>query len=81
MDFFMSKVTEIIQKFSKKMDVPVIPWENLKIFMRRLDEYLADANMIFPVDTILTIMIILLGIFAVLLFVWALKFIRDLLPF
>lgn len=81
MDFFMSKVTEIINKFSKKITVPKIPWENLQRYMNTVTEYLADANILFPVDTILTILAIFVGICAVLLFVWALKFIRDLLPF
>lgn len=81
MDFFMSKVTEIINRFSGMISVPVIPWENLQKFMDKITEYLSQANMIFPVDAILTILVIFVGICAVLLFIWALKFIRDLLPF
>jgi len=81
MDFMMKKLAWLLDKFSSKIPDVNIPWEKLQIYQNILDEYLSQANMIFPVDAILAILIIYGAFRAALLVIWTIKFIRDLLPF
>lgn len=81
MDFMMKKLAWLLDKFSSKIPSVNIPWEKLAFYQNILDEYLSKANMIFPVDTIMTILIIYGAFRAALLVIWTLSFIRSLLPF
>jgi hypothetical protein len=81
MDFMMDKITWLLNKFNLKIPSFTIPWNKLTEMMDIINPYLAQANIIFPVDTILTILIIMGSIRAVLLVIWSLAFIRKMLPF
>lgn len=77
----MNKISQMLEKFGSKIPKMEVPWDNLATYQLVLDEYLAQANMIFPVGTILTILIAYGTVRAVMLAIWVIKFIRDLLPF
>lgn len=81
MNWFIDKIAWVMDKFGKKVPKADIPWDKLDSFMNTLTPYLADANILFPVDDILAMLIILMAIRAVLLAIWVIKFIRGLLPF
>lgn len=81
MSFMMEKIAWLLNKFSGKIPAVDIPWDNLSKYQTVLDEYLSQANILFPVDTLLTILIIY-GVFrAALLVIWTISFVRSLLPF
>lgn len=81
MDFMLDKISWLLNKFSGKIKIPVIPWEKLNAMMEVVNPYLADANVIFPVDTIIQITLINMGIQAVMLLIWTITFVRKMLPF
>lgn len=81
MDFIFNKLSWLINKFGSKVPNVKVPFEKLTHFMDVINPYLAQANVIFPVDAVLLILIILGGIRAILLLVWTLEFIRKMLPF
>lgn len=81
MDFMMNKISELLERFGSKIPALEMPWGNLNKYQAVLDEYLGQANMIFPVGAILTMLIAYGTLRAVLLAIWVIKFIRDLLPF
>lgn len=81
MDFFMNKIADLLDQYGGQINIPVIPWEKLSEGMAIINQYLAEANRIFPVYELLFMLSILLGIKAVLILIWTVKFIRDLLPF
>lgn len=81
MDFMMDKLSWLLDKFGAEVPQVNIPWEKLNTMMDVLNPYLAQANIIFPVDAILTMLIILGGIRAILLVIWSISFVRKMLPF
>lgn len=81
MDWMMEKVAWIIDKFADKIPQINIPWERFESGMDVITPHLSKMNVIFPVDTILTILILWGTFRAVLLIIWTLSFIRKLLPF
>lgn len=81
MDFMMNKLSELLEKFGSKLPALEMPWNNLAKYQAVIDQYLSQANVIFPVGAILTMLIAYGTLRAVLLAIWVIKFIRDLLPF
>jgi hypothetical protein len=81
MNWFIDKITSILDRFGDKIPSVNFQWEKFDQFMNVLTPYLADANVIFPVDDVLVMLGILLSVRAVLFAIWCIKFIRDLLPF
>lgn len=81
MDFLIDKVVGILDKFKMKIKPPSIPWEKYNQAMDFLGGYLADANVIFPVDDLMVMVGIVVAIRAVLFVVWGISFVRKMLPF
>lgn len=81
MSFFMDKISWLLDKFAGKIPQVEIPWEKFSSFMDIVNPYLSQANIIFPVDALLTILILYGTIRAILLIIWTVAFIRKLLPF
>lgn len=81
MNFLMSKITEWLNKASSAIEVPEIPWHKFEEMMQVVNPYLSQANILFPVDAILLMLIIFAGIRVVLIVLWGLQFIRGMFPF
>lgn len=81
MDFMMGKITDLINKYAKNINVPHIPLEKFNEYMNLITPHLATANSIFPVDDLLLMCAILIGLTAVLFILFVIKFIRGMLPF
>lgn len=81
LDFMMGKVTDLINKYASWVNIPHIPLEKFTEYMNLITKYLADANTIFPVDDILLILAILIGLTVVFFIIWGIAFVRKLLPF
>lgn len=77
----MNKLAGLFEKFGSKIPKAEVPWSDLTKYQSVLDEYLATANMIFPVQALLTILIAYGTFRAVLLVIWIISFIRSMLPF
>jgi hypothetical protein len=81
MDYMLDKVGWLLKKFGGKIPKVDIPWDKLTSMMDVINPYLAEANQIFPVDTLLTVLIIWAGLRAALFIIWTISFVRKLLPF
>lgn len=81
MDFMLGKITELINKYAEGFNVPEIPIDRFNYYMGVISNFLAQANTIFPVDDLLVILGILIGLTAVMFVIWTISFIRKLLPF
>lgn len=81
MDFFMSKLSGMFDMFGAKIPQVNIPWAKFGQFMDVVNPYLAQANVIFPVDALLAMLVIWGTIRVALLIIWTISFIRRMLPF
>jgi len=81
MDFLIGKVVWLLDKFGAEIHMPTIPFEKFSQFMTFMQPYMDQANVLFPVDDILVMLAIILGLRAVLWVIWAAAFIRKMLPF
>lgn len=70
-----------MNKFGAQIKMPPIPFDKFNTFMAFMQPYMAEANVLFPVDDILVMLAIILGIRAVLWIIWAAAFVRKMLPF
>lgn len=81
MDFMMNKLADLLNKFSGKIPSLNIPWDKFSHGMDVITPYLSKMNVLFPVDTILTILVLWGTFRAVLLVIWTITFFRKMLPF
>lgn len=81
MDFMLTQLSGLIDKLGGAIPNLAIPFEKLATFMAVLQPYLDEANILFPVSAIFTILVALASLRAVLMAIWVLKFIRSMLPF
>lgn len=81
MDFMMSKVTELINKYASWVNVPHVPLDRFNYYMGVISNFLGQANSIFPVDDLLLMLAILIALTVVFFIIWGISFIRKLLPF
>lgn len=77
----MNKLAELLDKFGSKIPSIDIPWEKFHNGMDLITPHLSTMNIIFPVDTILTILVLWGTFRAILLIIWSITFIRKMLPF
>ncbi|MEW9702926.1 hypothetical protein [Paenibacillus sp. SI8] len=81
MDFIYNKLSGILERFGASIPNFELPFNRLAEFMAVLNPHLAQANILFPVDAVVTILIILGAVRAVLLVIWGIEFVRKMLPF
>lgn len=81
MDRLLQVIIDMVGRFGGAVTAPDIPWSKLYSMMDVLQPYLSEANILFPVDDILLMMIIFGAIRIVLIVLWSIKFIRSMLPF
>lgn len=81
MDFMMDKLSWLLDKFGAKIPSITIPWEKFHAGMDLITPHLSTMNVLFPVDTILTILILWGTFRAILLIIWTITFVRKMLPF
>ncbi|MEI7028341.1 hypothetical protein [Paenibacillus sp. y28] len=81
MDFLIGKLTWLLDKYAGQMSMPSIPYSSYSGYLAVMQPYISEANVLFPVDDILLMLSIILGIRAVLWIIWGVVFIRNLLPF
>ncbi len=77
----MNKLTGILNKFAGKIPSFNIPWHKFSQYMDTVTPYLSQMNVIFPIDTFLTILILWGTMRAVMLVIWGISFVRKMLPF
>lgn len=77
----MNTLAGIFDRFSDRIPNFEMPFNKYYTYWPMIEGYLIQANSIFPVDAILSMLIILGTLRGVLLVIWTIKFVRQLLPF
>jgi hypothetical protein len=71
---FMEKVAKWIPSFD-------IPWDTFFKKWGLIGYYLRMANVLFPVDDLLTIMGLVVTFLSILMILWGIKFLKEMIPF
>lgn len=77
----MNNISGLLEKFGNKIPALNVPWHQYADQMSVITPYIAKANILFPIDTALTIISIRFVIAAILLIIWTIQFVRKMLPF
>lgn len=81
MDFFMNFIADILKRFGSKIPTVDFNFDKFPEMLAKIQPYLAEANIIFPIDDLLLMVIIITGLWSILMVIWMIQFIRNLLPF
>lgn len=71
---FLEKVSAWIPEWNP-------PWHKLTEKWAFMEQYIKQANVLFPLDSLLTIAGLIVTFLGIMLIIWGIKFIRDMLPF
>lgn len=80
-DGMFNYVSEFLSKVAKWIPKIDIPWEKLTENWEFLNTYIRQANIFFPIDTLLVIAGLIITFLGIMLIIWGIKFLKGFIPF
>ena len=79
-DGIFNIVSGFLEKFTK-IDAVYFPWEILTEKWNFIAPYIRQANVFFPIESLLIIMSLVVSFLGIMMVLWGIKFMKDIIPF